>query len=219
MKLLVVALISLTLFTSCVHFPYASLPVSSPVSEVEETKPLWIVCGDLHADFVVETSWLVQHGCKLPKSVKSYKYLCFGWGDRIAYTQRWGMKDVPNALFWPSESIVQVVAFNTVVEPTFPELRVTRVEAPAAGGAKLANFLNQSFSYSSSDATEPITLRAAKWGHGYFIKSPYSYYFPRMCNQWVSAALAETGIHTTKPTMTMTSKTLRKDLERYRDLE
>ena len=202
--------------SSCVRFPHTLLETPTQgVSKVSQRNaPIWVVCGELHSDFVVETQWLVKHGCRLPDSVKNYKYLCLGWGDRIAYTHRWGLEDVPNALFWPSESIVQIVAFNTEVLPTFPKQECVRAEVNASNGANLANFLNQSFSY-DSETSKPLILQPSKWGHGYFIRSPYSYFLPRMCNQWVATALQSAGIYTTKPTRTMSAQTLKKQMIRY----
>jgi len=177
---------------------------------------MWIVCGELHADLVVETDWLLEHGCKLPESVKPYKYVCLGWGDHIAYTYRWGWSDVPKALFWPSDSIVQVVGFDGAIEDTFPDMETESVSVAASGGADLANFINHSFSFTKPTDIEPITVRESKWGHGYFVQSPYSYYFPRLCNQWVSTALRAAGVHTTRPTATMSSNTLVKSMQKYK---
>ncbi len=203
---------------SCVHFPHEPLPALPEATKEEPKQPVWVVSGELHGDFVVQTSWLVQNGCRLPESVKSYRYLCFGWGDRVAYTQRWKAKDITKALFWPTESIVQVVAFDSEVEPSFPQLTIAKTSVPASRGAQLANFLNQSFRYDEGTG-EPITLRPAKWGHGYFIASPYSYYLPRMCNQWVATALQTAGVNTSRPTVTMSSRTLIRDIEEYNQNE
>jgi len=186
-----------------------------PTAAASPLRPLWLVGDSLHADFVVETSWLREHGVRLPTTLNRYRYLCFGWGDRIAYTRRWRSADITQALFWPSESIVQVVGFNTPVRATFPHHQVDEVRVPASGGAQLVNFLEHSFTYASPQAAAPITLRPAKWGYGYFIKSPYSYYLPRMCNQWVSTALNAAGVHTTRPSMTMTSQSLAREVRRY----
>ena len=199
--------------TSCVRFPHPAATAIQPRTTM--TKPIWLICGRLHSDFVAETQWLLDHGCKLPASMHAYKYTCFGWGDHIAYTRRWGSQDIPNALLWPSNSIVQVVGFNTPVTSTFPQQEVIRAQVPAYRGRHLANFLNHSFEFRTPESHTPITLRDAKWGHGYFIKSPYSYYLPRMCNQWVAEAFLQAGITTTKPRMTMTSQSLKKDLQQF----
>ena len=188
-----------------------------PTAAASPLRPLWLVGDSLHADFVVETSWLREHGVRLPTTLNRYRYLCFGWGDRIAYTRRWRSHDITQALFWPSESIVQVVAFNTQVVPTFPNQEVVKVSVPYSGGRPMANFLNSSFVFDPKTPNTPITLRPSKWGHGYFLKSPYAYYLPRMCNQWVSTALNLAGVHTTNPTPTMTAQSLKADLLRYQE--
>ena len=215
MNRLVIIFLSLVLLPSCIHFPYTPLQNVPRVAELKSKKPMWVICVELHADLVVETSWLLDHGCKLPKRVSSYKYVCLGWGDRIAYTQRWGWSDVPKALFWPTESIVQVVGFDYDIESTFPGMKIGRVDVPEVGGAELANFLNHSFSYANEAQQEPLVLRDSKWGDGHFIKSPYTYYFPRLCNQWVSTALRAAGVDTTKSVATMNCHTLIKSLEKY----
>lgn len=209
----VLILVSL-LLPSCISFPRADLEPTPPPAEPRDV-PVWIVGGSLHSDFIVETKWLMESGCKLPHTLRDYRYVCFGWGDRIAYTHRWGLDDVPAALFWPTDSIVQVVGFNTEVDPTFPQLRVTQSQVPAHKGRDLANFLNHSFSFESSESPTPITTREAKWGYGYFIQSPYRYYAPRMCNQWVATALKEAGVETVSATPWNSSRSLRRAVERY----
>jgi len=216
MVMLRYCLILLTLsLCSCVRFPYPPVEPKTEINNQESS--VWLIAGQLHSDIVVETKWLTKYNCRLPKSLSQYKYLCFGWGDKVAYTERWGISDIPNALFWPSESIVQVIAFNTDVEPTFPEDTVVKAIVPDKNGAPLSNFINHSFSFSEPSSNTPITLSASKWGYGYFIKSPYSYYFPRMCNQWISNALMEAGIYTTKPSAIMSSQTLKKQMVKYNE--
>lgn len=203
--------------TSCVRFPYPEVSLSSvgaaPVKK-EEKRSLWLISGSYHSDLVVETEWLVEHGCHLPESIKSYKYACFGWGDRIAYAKRWGLADVPQALFWESESIVQVIGFNGEVSPTFPDHDISEVKVEARKGVSLANFINHSFRY-QPETKSPILLGDAKWGHGYFISSPYSYYAPRMCNQWISTALMEAGVTTVSPSPLNYPGSLKRSLRKY----
>ncbi len=216
MARLVLILITTLVLSACVKFPYPQVTLKQAPSD--DRASIWLIAGSLHSDVVVETKWLKEYSCHLPASIFTYKYACLGWGDLIAYTHRWGLEDVPNALFWPSESIVQVVAFNTEVVPTFPKNDVIRATVPASYGARLSNFLNHSFSYAEDSAESPVTLREAKWGYGYFIKSPYRYYLPRMCNQWVSTALMEAGIYTTKPSSLMSAQTLKNQMEKYNSL-
>lgn len=211
--------LSLLLLCSCVKFPYSKIELpEKPQSHNNAEEVIWLLAGSLHSDFAVRTEWLTSNGCNLPASLKPYKYVCFGWGDTVAYTNRWGISDVPNALFWPSDSIVQVVGFNTDIIKTFPDDDIEKASVPAENGVKLANFLNQSFSYEPG-TKKHVILRGAKWGHGYFIKSPYTYYLPRMCNQWVATALLEAGVHTTKPTAYCTSHSLLGDIQEYNNKE
>lgn len=208
------------LLTSCVHFPTTALkqqPSLGIKTSSSRSAPIWLIAGELHSDFVVESAWLFSHGCRLPQSLKSYKYLCFGWGDEVAYTERWGLSDIPSALFWESKSIVQVVGFNTEVEKTFPDDTVIMSQTPSLHGHTLSNFLESTFTYQTPSSLEPITTRKAKWGHGYFIRSDYSYYFPRMCNQWVATALNKAGISEAKPFWRMSSQSLVRQLKRHKN--
>ena len=213
--LYVLLYISCLALTSCVTFPHTKLNTPPQRATAFDRKaPIWVICGELHSDVVVETQWLIDYGCNLPESVKRYKYLCMGWGDRVAYTHRWGLDDVPNALFRPSQSIVQIVGFNGQVVPTFPNQECVKAEVRYSNGASFVNFINQSFAY-APQTTNPMILQPARWGHGYFIHSPYAYFLPRMCNQWIATALQSAGIYTTKPTRTMSSQTLKKQMIRY----
>ena len=210
-RIVFILLLPLTL-VSCIHFPFEPAQIQESELQKTETKPVWLVAGSLHTDFVVETKWLLDGGCNLPQKVQKFKYVCFGWGDYVAYTTRWGIEDVPQALFWRTSSIVQVVGFDTEVEPTFPTHDVRMSEVPAARGKALAHFINQSVSLQEG---KPIELQQSNWGEGAFLQSPYKYYFPRMCNQWTATALGEAGMDNMNLSPTMTANTLKKKTAKF----
>ncbi len=196
---------------SCVSFPKPKV-APQPLSEKKEV--LQVVGGSLHSDLIVPTQWVVKHGLNVPESLHSYRYLVFGWGDYVAYTERWGLADVPQALMWPSSSIVQVVGFNEPPSQVFPHDKIGSVEVDESYGKRLVAFLNNSFKKDENGQAK--TVRKAKWGHGYFIDSPYSYYYPRMCNQWVSNALNAGGVSTAKPHFFQSSKGVLKQMAEFK---
>jgi len=205
--------------SSCVHFPKPetskhitpSTALQDNLSKPKQT--LYVVAGELHSDIVLPTKWITQHGANIPQDLHHFNYLALGWGDYVAYTKRWGAKDLLAAFLIPSQSIVQVVGFNKHPERIFTQREVAAIEVLEENGTLVANFLNDSFE-TNKDGT-PKTMQPSKWGTGYFIASPHRYYYPRMCNQWVSSALNYAGVDTAKPHPFMTSKTVIKQMAKF----
>jgi len=192
------------LSTSCVNFPKPRpeqkvIAKSLKASRLKPEESVYVIAGKIHSDIVLPTQWLVENGAKIPEDLHDFRYLAFGWGDHVAYAERWGCFDLFNAFCWPSKSIVQVVGFQYSPRSVFPKDEVVQVKVPAARGAYVAEFINQSFVL--KDDGSALTLRNSKWGKGYFIKSPYGYYYPRMCNQWVTNVLGAAGVETSKAHM------------------
>lgn len=172
-----------------------------------------MVAGGLHSDLVVPTEWVTLYGANIPDDLQDFKYLSMGWGDYVAYTTRWKAKDLVKAFFVPSQSILQIVGFNKEPERTFSQRTVVPVAVPSSRGPEIASVINDTMEMGEDG--RPIIIRPAKWGTGHFIASPHRYYYPRMCNQWVSHVLSSAGVDTAKSHPFMTAQTVLKQIDKF----
>lgn len=157
------------------------------------TVPVWLFVEELHTGLVFDLEWLERHGYRKPEEIGAHRFAAFSWGDETAYVQeRWlGPGQVAHALFWPSDSVMEIIPFDWNVPEVCIHQRIYITHVPDSAGASFAASLN-AFSRTDDDGV-PLTAGKAPWGDGVLIRSPYSYYFPRICNIWTVDVLNAAG--------------------------
>lgn len=157
------------------------------------TVPVLLFSDNLHTGLVLELDWLRRHGYVTPPEIGDHRYVAFSWGDETAYVQkRWlGPGQVVNALFLPSGAVMEIIPFDWNIPEVCHHQRLYQAYVPESAGAGLAGFLNHCAVRDANGVPETVTR--SSWGEGMLIRSPHSYYFPRICNIWTVDALRSAG--------------------------
>jgi uncharacterized protein (TIGR02117 family) len=119
------------------------------------------------------------------------KYVEVGWGDDGFYrAEKITVAITLDALFWPSASVLHIVAVNDPVSE-FPGSRLAAVELSPQGFDRLCEFIHQTHAYSSNG--NPMRLGPGLYGESQFYRARGKYYFPKTCNHWTAKALRRAG--------------------------
>ena len=192
------------LVASCaLHFPQEKVerqrvkmvarPQSEAIVEEPETVSILLFSDELHTGLICDLAWLVESGYIKPEGIGEHKYVAFSWGDETAYVQkRWlSPAQVVHALFLPSKSVMEIIPFDWNVPEVCHHQRLYQSFVPESAGKPLASFLNRCAVM--TEEGRPETIGPSSWGDGLLIRSPYAYYFPRICNIWTVDALDAAG--------------------------
>jgi hypothetical protein len=137
--------------------------------------------------------WLLESGFIPPENFPDCEFVTFSWGNRKAYVnKRWlTPAEVFNALFTPSESVMECIPIHWNVTEVSPNQQIWMKSIPRERGPHVAAFLNHCTI--SNEKGFPTTVGSSSWGGGELLASPQSYYFPRICNVWTGQMLEACG--------------------------
>lgn len=154
---------------------------------------VWLISDALHTGLVFEYDWLLESGFVPPKGFPESRYVTLSWGDRTAYVQRRlnNVGEVVNALFFPSESVMELIPADWHVTEVCPHQRIWQKRMPREVGPDLAAFLNHCSI--TDEGGRPNVVGTSSWGDGVLLESRHSYYYPRVCNIWTVQALEAMG--------------------------
>lgn len=210
---LVAAVFSAVAFSSCgIRLPdapaltYQEPVVTQVVSRklpVEPERPekpgkdpdvmFWVIADKIHTGVVFPYDWLLESGFVPPENFGNPRFVTLSWGNRTAYVER-GLKNpkqVFEALFTPSPSVMELIPANWDVVDVCPHQRIWRKIVPRGRGRDLAAFLNDC---SKKDANgRPIVCGTSSWGGGVLLESRHRYFIPRVCNIWTAQAIEALG--------------------------
>lgn len=201
-RLAIIAMSSLLLPGCMIAFPDADGPVETHrvevVSTVEPepepaTVPVVIFADSLHTGLILDLRWLRRHGYVPPPEVADRRWAAFSWGDETAYVQTEWLTpgQVFSALAMPSPSVMEIIAFDYNIPDVCHHQRLYQAFTTESSGDGIAAFLN-ACSVRQEDG-RPETIGPSSWGGGRMIRSPHTYYFPRICNVWTVEGLNAAG--------------------------
>ncbi len=153
---------------------------------------LWLIADTLHTGLVFEYDWLLESGFVPPEGFPEARYVSMSWGDRASYEQRGPATpgEVVNALFLPSESVMELIPVDWNVAEVLPHQRIWQRRVPRETGPALAAFLNHC---SVTDENgRPVVTGPSGWGGGVLLLSRHRYFYPRVCNIWTVQAMEAT---------------------------
>ena len=171
-----------------VHRASVSRQVDEP-----RTVPVVVFADKLHTGLILNLRWLRRNGYVPPAEVGDREWAAFSWGDETAYVQKEWLTpgQVIQALALPSHSVMEVIAFDFNIPNVCHHQRLYQGFTTESAGEELAAYLN--FTTLRNDDGSPSTLGPSSWGGGRMVRSPHSYYFPRICNVWTVEALNAAG--------------------------
>jgi uncharacterized protein (TIGR02117 family) len=181
---------SLLLVSACSTKPHV---VKQTAISAPAPKEIYIVSHGWHTGFVVPASTIQSLLPQLRDRFPDTPYMEFGWGDKSYYQAEEATSGLTmRAIFWPTESVVHVVAV-----PERPDLHFSDDEAETLcldneQYALLISFIEHSF-YKDSDGSI-IKLKDGSYGDSHFYKGEGDYYLMNTCNTWTAKGLKSAGL-------------------------
>jgi hypothetical protein len=174
----------------------------------ESLRSIYVVRRGWHTGVAIAaTDWPTQNWSVL-NDFPGERYLEFGWGDERFYRTEtntvWG--GIRAALFSTS-SVIHVIGLQEPEADAALANEVVEVRVPVDGLRKLAASIEREFADASPTPTG-ATLTAAP-APNRFYQAQRRFYFPRMCNWWIAARLAEAGCPVEPWTVMLASRVIR----------
>ncbi len=163
---------------------------------------IYITSNGVHTDFLLPVrnaviDWSYIHPYEDFRNIDaSYKYICFGWGDRKFFIETPNWADLTfgtafNALFLRSESAVHV---TYIYNPAGFDIKRKMMISEARYG-KLTEYIKASFQHDSFGRV--ILIPDTGYGsNDAFYEGAGSYSFINTCNEWTGSGLRRVGVET-----------------------
>ena len=182
-------LILLFIVTGCSSEPYV---IRQTDITVPEPKEVYVVGHEWHTGFVIPVDVIQTRIPQLKDRFGNTPYLEFGWGDMGFYQAEEITSGLSmQAIFWPTESVMHVVAVPQKPEIYFPKSKVEVLCLDKHQYALLISFIEQSF-YKGIDGSV-VELKSGIYGNSQFYKSEGNYYLMNTCNKWTAKGLESVG--------------------------
>ncbi len=180
--------LSITLLTGC----------TKPISEYyppdpgrTDNKTVYIVNHGLHTGIVLPNKDAIPYMSAF-NDFSHARYFEIGWGDEIYYqtdpnTLWMGIR----ALFWPTNSVIHVAAFQTDPIAYFPNKEIVPLKLSQAGFIRMVNVIHNSFTLNQQG--EPIKLGKGLYGTSRFYRAEGKFHLFNNCNTWSARAIRSSG--------------------------
>ncbi len=165
---------------------------------------------DLHSIYVVSHGW--HTGMVIPQravrkalpflnntfsrssdSLQNSSFFEIGWGDKGFYQSEEITSSLTlQAIFWPTDSVMHVVAFNSPPDEYFIGSEV--VEVPLSSQALQALLMGISSSFYYDKRGEPVATKKGLYGDSYFYQAVGYYHLTNTCNTWTASMLNTAGV-------------------------
>ncbi len=152
-----------------------------------------VVSHGWHTGFIIPTEALEAKLPALKARFGNAPMLEIGWGDKGFYQAETITLGISlRAMFWPSESVVHVVAVTDEVHAFFPHSQIRTLRLSQRGFATLVRFLTNSFHQEIEGEIMP--LRKGIYGDSQFYQGVGDYFFLNTCNKWTAKGLKSSGL-------------------------
>ena len=183
MKLLLV-LAALVMSSCCTSKPYVVEETKFLVPKGEE---VFVVSHGWHTGFVIPADPILSEFPQLRERFGQVSYLEFGWGDKGFYQANEITSGLTmRAIFWPTESVVHVVAVSKSPEEYFNNSKVKSLCLNKDQFALLITYISESFAKKDKML---VSMKKGIYGNSQFYKGEGSYYLMNTCNKWTAKGL------------------------------
>jgi len=184
------ALLALVMVSGCYTLPESTRPEGEGRSLSSES--VYIVSHGWHTGIIYPRERLLEYVPGLKTRFPSGDFLEIGWGDKGFYQAEEITAGITlKALFWPTETVVHVVAVARSPYRSFPNSEVRHVCLDQARIESLGRFLANSFARDQSD--EIATTRKGIYGDSQFYVGVGSFHLFNTCNKWTAKGLESSG--------------------------
>ncbi|MGF1705470.1 TIGR02117 family protein [Enterovibrio baiacu] len=200
MKTFILLVVSVFI-TGCTTYPEA---IKSDAEYSGQGKDrIFVVSHGWHTGFVVPLTSLEQQLPELKSRFPNAPYIEIGWGDKGFYqAQEITTKITINAIFWPTESVLHVVAVpSNNITGYFPNSDVKLIKVTDDELKRLIRYISGSFARNDGRI---IIQKNGIYGDSQFYKGVGSYYVINTCNSWTAKGLQSMGMDIS-PKFTLTS--------------
>lgn len=197
----------LILLCGCATLPVATRSQNTTTVDGGE-KEVYVVSHGWHTGVVIESSEIVDLIPELGERFAYSKYFEFGWGDSGFYqaneiTTRLTLR----AIFWPSDTVVHVVAFNVDPVEYFQNSEVLELSIGVGEYDAMLGFISSSFA--KTNAGDVMSMKGGIYGNSQFYEGIGKYYLLNTCNKWTAKALYSAGFEVS-PLFKLTSSSVMK---------
>lgn len=174
---------------------------------------IFVVSHGWHTGIVIPAKLIQSRIPELQVRFVNAPYIEFGWGDKGFYqTQKITSGLTIKAIFWPTESILHVVAVHEKVYKYFTNSHLEKICLNDNQYSSLIRFIESSFL--KNERGMIIELKKGIYGNSQFYKSVGDYYLMNTCNKWTAKALKSSGFNIT-PTFKLTAGSIMSYLLKY----
>ena len=181
----------LLLVAACSTKPYIVKPAENISSK--KSNKIYVVSHYWHTGFIIPANKIQHLVPELTKRFGNTELLEFGWGDKGFYQSREitaGL--VFSAIFWPTESVVHVVAVSGNTHSFFSNSEVEPVYLSDEEYSSLLKFLSNSFR--RNEKKEIIEFGKGLYGNSQFYAGEGDYFLMNTCNKWTAKGLKSAGM-------------------------
>jgi len=181
-----------TLINGCSALPEVVTP--DPKNAEPLNDDVYIVSHGWHTGIVLPAAAIQTRLPSLRERFQGAPYLEFGWGDKGFYQAAEITTGLTlQAIFWPTESVVHVVALNAKAPQVFPHSQSLQVCMSDVEYASLLTFIENSFQRHEVSG-DLVSLRNGIYGNSQFYAGVGDYYLMNTCNKWTAKALKSAGM-------------------------
>jgi len=120
-------------------------------------------------------------------------FLEIGWGDAGFYQAKKITSGLTvQAIFWPTDSVMHVVALPVSPESYFTASEVVPVRVSGPGLKNMLCFIDSSFARDA--ASNLVAMGLGLYGESRFFRANGKYYALNTCNSWTAQALRSAGL-------------------------
>lgn len=174
----------------------STLPdVVTPQPEVQPVRNItvYVATQGWHTGFILPAAALQADLPFLAQRFGAVPYLEFGWGDKAYYQARENTLWLAiQALFWPTQTAMHVVAVPMYPPVYFPDSEVIEIKLSANEFLSLRSYIRQSFSYDEQGRV--TALKRGLYGDSQFYQAEGEFYMTNTCNKWTAKGLKSAGM-------------------------
>lgn len=194
MQAFFLVVLSLYSLVACSSKPYAIKP--GHIGDAIVQDDTYVVSHGWHTGFVVPARDL---NALIPALIHRFgepRFYEVGWGDEGFYRAKeitFGL--ALQAAFWPTDTVLHVVALPQPPFDYFPGSRVVRVSLSRGQYDGLLRFIAQSFAFRENG--EILPLSEGLYGNSEFYRAQGQYFLFNTCNSWTAKGLKSAGFDVT----------------------
>ncbi len=176
-------------FSGCTLFKkWEHLPTTQ-----EDERSLYLTNTGWHTGLVIASVHLDKRFDFLKSRFGYSEFYEFGWGDKAYYEAKEitsGMR--MQAVFWPTDSVMHVVAVPILPKLYFPESQSLELKVSKEGLEHLIQYILDSFKRDGKGAV--IDSKRGLYRRSFFYDGEDSFYMTNTCNTWTAKGLDKAGL-------------------------